>query len=97
MSPVRGCLHRGRPRFPRVSGDEPQVRLGQTLGISFCPHDSAPTSSIRGRCSVCLMCTFTRRAGRSGSVSASHHRQRTQQAQHADVREDTSHVGARAS
>ena len=44
-----------------------------------------------------LMCTFTRRLGRSGSASASHHRQRTQQAQHADVREAASHVGARAS
>ena len=43
------------------------------------------------------MRTLRRRAGRSGSASASRHRQRAQQAQHAGASEDASHVGARAS
>ena len=38
------------------------------------------------------MRTLTRRLGRPGSASASRHRQCTQQAQHADVSEDASHV-----
>ena len=35
MSPVRGCLHRGRPRFPRVSGDEPQEYFTACSGFLF--------------------------------------------------------------
>ena len=60
-------------------------------------YDCAPTSSIRGRGTTRQMRALTRRAGRSGSASASRHRQRAQQAQHAGASEDASHVGARAS
>ena len=42
------------------------------------------------------MRTPTRRQGQLGSVSASHHRQCTQQAQHADACEDASDVGTGA-
>ena len=43
------------------------------------------------------MRALTRRAGRLGLASASRHRQRAQQAQHAGTCEDVRHVGARAS
>ena len=45
----------------------------------------------------CVRCLPHAGARRSGSASASRHRQRTQQAQHAGASEDASHVGARAS
>lgn len=61
------------------------------------PHDSAPTSSIRGRGTVRQMRALTRRVGWSGLASASRYRQRAQQAQDAGTCEDARHVGARAS
>ena len=97
LSPVETFCVNGRARatarrrfsltFP--GNDEPRV--------GAFAHDFAPTSSIRGRGSVRQMRALTRRAGRSGSPSASGHRQRAQQAQHAGASEDASHVGARAS
>ena len=35
MSPLARKLSGESDCFPRVSGEEPQVRLGKTLGISF--------------------------------------------------------------
>ena len=97
LSPVETFCVNGRARatarrrfsltFP--GNDEPRV--------GAFAHDFAPTSSIRGRGSVPPMRTLTRRLGRPGSASASRHRQCTQQAQHAEVSEDASHVGIGAS
>lgn len=83
--------------LPTRAGRSPSVAVRRFGRWFVRPHDSAPTSSIRGRGTACQTRTLTRRVGRSGLASASRHRQRTQQAQHAGTCEDARHVGARAS